>query len=283
MGDNDDIRVNDNCIIFNETKDGRTLILNKGETPAVGDTVGIHPQNTEDDNAKFVTHGLNYFQPGDEVIVRKLKTGDEAAFRPGFEGMAGCTNVPLLIIPSFGELNSDGSYQYRAYDVSFPETFYRQDHDMNLYFEFDSEFGESGMQPWFPYGGVSIGFSEDGDKWYWHLEEDPYAILAANSVVYVAGPEGYNPNYSDYISMGDEWCYPDALNVNTCNARYGPAVISTIPVDLPINFMHVQIRHNSSLMWYNESRTRMKTLTCCRGVATDVDPCPRMYGDQRCD
>ena len=229
VGNNDDIRVDDNSIIFTETKNGRVLVLNQGENPRINDTIGIHPYNDLDE---YVTHGLSYFQPGDEVIVRVLKSGDEAAFKPGFEGMYGCLNVYADINDISSAEREDGSRQYHAYEIELAEPFYKEDHDLNMYMEFDSEFGQAGMQPWFPYGGVAIGFSEDGSKWYWHNDTDPYLTLGEPAILYYAGPEGFDPEYSDNISMGDIWCVPDALNITNCAKLYGPQISTLLPFEL---------------------------------------------------
>lgn len=282
MAGDDDIQVNDNCIIFPKTKNKRALVLNKGAQPEPGDIIGVHPiTNDENNPLNLITHGLNYFKEGDEVIVRKLKTQDEAAFKPGFEGMYGCRNVGVAVHHTAG-YNYDDTVKYHDYDCALSEPFYRQDHDLNLHLKFSSSFGECGMQPWFPYGGVAVGFSQDNKTIYWHTGVDPHLTTGTSSILYFCGPKGFDPEYSNFISMGDDWCYPDALNPNLCNKRYGPAAVTAIPGDLPINYVHLHIRHNSSTYWYNCTRTTLSTITACRGVATEVDPCPRMPGNQKC-
>jgi hypothetical protein len=285
MGDNDDIKVNDNSIIFTKTKNGRVLVLNEGEVPRIGDTIGIHPQNIQDEGISQVTHGLNAFQPGDQVIIRKLKTGEEAAFKPGFKGMYGCQNVNMGLSTSHGTSNPDGTRQYYAYTYHFDEPFYREDHDLNLTFGFRHEFHYDGFQCWYPYGGVWIGFSSDGSGWFWCAAGgDPYAMIRGLPI-FVCGPKGFYWPLGDSTSMGPDWCYPDALNVNVCSTNNGEtnACGASINAGVPINFIHILISTNSSLYWDNHTGTDLSRFTACRGVPTEVDPCPQIYGNQKCE
>jgi hypothetical protein len=284
LADEEDIRIGGNCLIFPKTKDKRPLVIEEGANPQPGDIIGLHPLTTNENNPiNDITHGLNYFKEGDEVVIRKLKTKDEAAFKPGFVGMNDCVGVGVAVHHTQG-FNNDGTVKYNEYKCALSEPFYRQDHDLNLHIKFSSSFGEKGMQPWFPYGGCAVGFSQDGkrENIYWHTGIDPLMVVSTSSILYFCGPKGFDPNYSDFISMGDDWCYPDALNPNLCNKRYGPAAVTVLPGDTPVNYVHLHIRHNSSTYWYNDTKTTLSTITACRGVATEVDPCPYMFGNQRC-
>jgi hypothetical protein len=283
MGDNDDIKVNDNSIIFTKTKNGRVLVLNEGEVPRIGDTIGIHPQNIQDEATSHVTHGLNAFQPGDQVIIRKLRTGEEAAFKPGFKGMYGCQNVTYGMSTNHG-YNPDDTVKYYDYTISLNEPFYREEHDMNLYLNFNYSFNDEGYQCWWPYGGVWMGFSSDGNTWYWCISGSPYSTIRG-SPIFVCGPEGYYWPLGNSTSMGGEWCYPDALNVNACSTNQGEtnACGASILEDVPINHIRIHISTCSSLYWGQTTETELTYFSVCRGVPTEVDPCPRMYGNQKCE
>lgn len=270
--DNRNVLVSDAAIIFKKTKNKRVLVLNKGETPNVGDTIGIHPYDLTNDGNKEVTHGLNHFEVGEEVIVRKLKGGSEAAFKPGFKGMYGCRNIDYGGTAQHGEANEDGSRQYYAYTMHLNEPFYRRDHDLNLFFSFRVQTSTVGFQLWYPDGGVWLGFSGNGEDWNWCGGVSPYMVLS-------------NPPQHDCSwSPGDIWCLPDALNLNECNSRpeLGGNCYTTLGMSTEINYVHIHIRTCSSLFWNNHTFTDLSEFRVCRGLPTEVDPCPYFPKNQGC-
>ena len=274
MADTDNIIVNGNVIVFPDTKNKRPLTLHAGEDPRVGDIIGIHPHQLDKDKNQYITHGLNNFEVGDEVVIRKLRgSKDEAAFKPGYKGMYGCINVDVGTSTDHIE-NEDGTKKGYTYIIEFNEPFLREDHDLNIYMKFNVAMGEGSMQFWYPYGGVWAGFSSDNDTWY-------YCPAGGDPFLTIRGLPAHDCGDID----GQRWCFPDALNVNGCNSdpELGGNCGAAVPPGLEINYMLVHISVASSLFWSQTTETDLSSLTVCRGKPTEVDPCPRMAGDQKCE
>lgn len=285
VGLDDEVDLNSRSILLTDITRMRRLNLSGGKKPSIGDRIVTHPTQSRDGGLNNKTHGLSYIEEGDRVILKRLKSGELAGLRGAPPGTGECRHIPISAgggcYGQHTEKACSGCQSFN-YTIQFGETFYRQDHDLNLNFKFNSVYSQYGYQCWYPYGGVWLGFSSDGANWTWCAGGgDPYLTITGPPI-WVCGPYGFDPDYSDFISMGDEWCYPDALNVNACNGKYGPGCGAPVGMTTPINYLHVHIRHNSSLTWNQCSKTTLAELHVCRGVANEVDPCPRMMGDQTC-
>lgn len=257
---NDDfnIKVDDKHILFNKTKNNRALTLAQGAAPEIGDTIGIHPYGDTKNQIQKVTHGLNYFQVGDEVIIRKL-SGDsgEAAFRPDVDRFKDCNRIGnTMHDQSVYWPDTDDCY-YRKYIFNLDTPIVGDDGSwpsVNLRIDLDIEYSAEGFQAWYPLGGMWLGVSDeiwtegndDTLTWFWCVGTgDPYLTIA--------GPPMFYPEDTGLA----HFCVENWLQ--------GCPLCCPPPFD-EIHSLQVHMHTNSSLYWGGVIRSRLIRLIMCEGT-----------------
>jgi len=282
------IKAGDRCIKF-LGEDDVEYILQPGIDPRVGTPIVGHPVTGE-----IVTHGHEVIREGDKVIIVPLDTGDWAALKPAWSQESGCKPIvkwvheTSYIIPE-GQPH-EYEYWYRSYDIHLSEPFYRNDHDMNInsyFMSYNNDWRYGFLDNRWPYGAVTLGFGYSEDDvnlgtgyygpspdvtWYWDRARSPYYSIAGGPTMALhqdqASIDGIQ--YDD----GEHFCHMDALNVNTCNDRFANA--TNIPGDLPIEYLHVQVRSAGSLYFGGFTKSFMMAIDVCRQVPSDCEV--RCYG-----
>lgn len=256
-----DIDIGSGSIVFKETKNGHPLILAKGPDAQIGETIGIHPLDVVE-NKEYVSHGINYFKIGDGVIIRELATGEEAAFKPGWEYFGECENIPVGV-HDLTKRNIDKDPEcpegiaqniwYREYEFFLSKPIERLEDSVifprtNLNIGLAPAFNDDAFQSFWPYGAVWIGVSEDGDSYYWCGSTDPHLILSADPMF------SLSPEDTQYCQ------------VNWLNACGSPSDCCPPPLSIQaVNYIKIHIRHQSSLMWYGYNKADIGHIVICVG------------------
>lgn len=289
------IKAGDGGIIF-LGEDDTENILEPGLDPEVGRQIVVHPVTGE-----IVTHGHEVIKEGDKVIVVPLDDGDWASLKPAWSQESNCKPIIKWVhdVSYIWEEGGifPGEYYYRAYDIHLSETFYREDHDLNINAYFDIHHNERPPNlsdthhyggVWFMfgyydgegepggYGGEGSGPSPDVD-WYRCVNTgNPYSTVRGQPF----------QDLGDDTPSGLVWqkpkiCYMDALNDNVCNQSRCGSTVNPIPSEeypkgQPINFIHVHIDTVWSLYVYSYTKSSLQAIDVCRQVPSDCET--RCYG-----
>lgn len=236
--DNQNVDVGDGAIVFHETKNKRQLVLAEGKQPQPGDIIGLHPTDIKTIGDTQVTHGLNKFEVGDEVIIRELKTKDEAAFRPGEEDYFHECQAWPYSFHNHSQMDERTGYRwFYEYQIALARPIKRLPNSVlfprtNIILKFDISYNADGFQNFWPYGAVWIGVSQDDETYYWCSCTDPRMVLSANPM-FVLGPKT------------GTYC-----QVNWLNACGSPADCCPPPLSIQkVRYIKIHIRHQSSLYW----------------------------------
>lgn len=283
------IRSGDGCIIF-LGDDGREHILLPGATPEIGSKLVVHPTTGD-----ILTHGHEVIQVGETVIVVPLDDGDQAALKPAISQDSTCKPI-IKWVHDTSYKWPDGAafedeYYYRSYDIKLSETFYRNDHDLNInmyFMVYDNERAYGYISNRWPYGAVSMGFGTaegevtlGGDgyygpspdvTWYWADNRSPYATLTGGPLFELNQPQASLDNVQ--YQNGEHYCYMDALNDNLCNSKF--TYYSSLPGDVPIDYIHLQVRSNGSMYVEGYTKSFLQAIDFCRAVPSDCET--RCYG-----
>lgn len=284
------IKAGDRCIKF-LGEDGVEYILQPGMEPRVGTPIVVHPVTGE-----IITHGHEVIREGDKVIVVPLDTGDQAALKPAWNQESNCKPIIKWVHETSYKFppghDYAGEYWFRSYDIHLSEPFYRQDHDMNInsyFMAYDNEHPYLYLTNRWPYGAVTFGFGYSEDDvnlgvgyygaspdvtWYWHLDRTPYAVLTGGPTMTLHQSQ----DALDGIQYdgGEHFCHMDALNVNSCNRKFNN--ILDIPLDLPIEYLHIQVRSTGGMSFGSVLFTKsfLRAIDICREVPSDCTN--RCYG-----
>lgn len=243
----DNINEGDEVIIF-PTEKGKA-VLGPGGKPRVGDLIAVHETKSGD----IVTHGTSDIKIGDEVIIVHTKDGDQVALRSGKPN-------PIKECHVIGEGFHDRSQQHDPIDDTYQHhsTIIYLDrpvypHELlNVTLQFIVDDDNRGIQPWYPYGGVWLGISEDGKNWYWPAG-DPFTTIRGQPIFHcdpVSTPlAGFKQN------NGRRWCIYNFME------NFYPIGKATWPV----SFIYVHISQQSTLAFYNYTRTYLSTASLCSG------------------
>lgn len=291
------IKAGDQCIKF-LGEDDVEYILEPGLDPEVGTPIVTHPTTGE-----IVTHGHEVIKEGDPVITVPLDTGDWAALKPAWSQDKYCKPIikwvhDVSYIWPEGQpdpVDWGGEYFYRGYDIHLSETFYREDHDMNItaYFDIKHNGRAPNLSDLYHYGGVwwlfgyydgtgePSGYGGDSNgpspdvSWYKCVKNgDPYLTIRSSPW----------QNLEEDTPSGLVWnppriCYMDALNDNDCNERRCANNIDPInppPKGQPINMIHIHISTVRSLYNYSWVKSKLLAVDICRQVPSDCET--RCYG-----
>ncbi|MDY9922804.1 hypothetical protein [Methanobacterium sp.] len=246
------IEQGDHAIIF-PTENGDKAALGPGSQPSVGQHIAIH----ETVDGDIVTHGKSELHQGDEVIIVHTKDGDQVALRSGKQNpILKCKVVPH----GYGDESMphsppDDTYQYHATNIILSRPVYPEEL-LNVVLKFGPQADYGGVQPWYPYGGVWIGVSEDSESWYW-AGGNPYMFIRGQPVFH-CDPDSM-PLAGFKRDGGRTWCI---YNFMELFYPIGQA-------NWPVNYIHVHISQQSSLFFYNRTRTSFSSAHLCSGPVGD--------------
>ena len=251
MVENSNINQGDEVIIF-PTKRG-DAVLGPGGPPSVGDLIAVH--RTKDGD--IVTHGKSDISIGDEVILVKTIDEDTVALR---SSKPNPINQCMLLPNGFSDVSMphdppDDTYQYHATNIILSRPVYL-DELLNVVLSFRVEKEDGGVQPWYPYGGVWIGVSEDGESWYWS-GGNPYMFIRGQPTFH-CDPDSM-PFAGFKQDSGRTWCIHNFMELFY---PIGQA-------NWPINYIHVHISQQSSLYFYNRTKTTLISASLCSGPVED--------------
>lgn len=255
FNNNEDITIGDNCIVFN-TKNGDKHVLSGGGPPAVGDKVVVLPTKEGD----LVTHGNSRIGVGDRVIVVPLADGDMAALSPGINPWRDCPIQPKTTLPDGEEHDPpDDTYQHHSYVIELV-TPLDPFEEVNVRFDFEVGCDERGFQPWYPCGGVWLGLGAadtQGDRnsgtWYWP-GGNPFMVIRGQPMTQL-GPNAPAPVIGSLSNNGTTWCIENFLHGLY---PYGRA-------DWDVKYIYVHISQQSSLYFYNYTRSTLNQASICAG------------------
>lgn len=285
------IKAGDHCIKF-LGEDDVEYVLEPGLDPRVGTPIVVHPVT-----GGIVTAGHEVIREGDRVIIVPLDDGDQAALKPAWSQEQYCKPIIKWVHDVSEKWTEEtapypdwvGEYFFRAYDIHLSETFYRNDHDMNItaYFDIHHNGRDPNLSDDFHYGGVWFVFG------YYDGEGEPSG--------YGTGESGYTTDATWYkcVKTGDPYagiralpwqdlgvdtpsglvwnkpriCYMDALNDNLCNQS---RCAHTNGGDDPINMIHVHISTVPYLYLWSYTKSRLQAIDICRQVPSDCEI--RCYG-----
>ena len=242
-----DLEQGDKLIIF-PTKQGNA-VLGPGESPNIGDLIAVHRTKDED----IVTHGKSDISIGDEVILVKTIDGDTVALR---SGKPNPINQCMVVPHGYGDESephtpADDTYQYHATNIILSRPVYPEEL-LNVVLKFAPQADYRGVQPWYPYGGVWIGVSEDGENWYW-AGGDPYLTIRGQPAFHCDADSA--PLVGEKKDSGQTWCIENFM------AAFYP--IGT--ANWPVNYIHVHISQQSTLAFWNYTKTGFDSAHLCSG------------------
>jgi len=248
---NSDIETGDKVIVF-PTKAG-TAALGPGEEPSVGDLIAVHKTKDGD----IVTHGKSDINIGDEVILVKTLDGDTVALRSGKPNPINQCNI---IPHGFHDESAphdppDDTYQYYATTIFLDRPVYPSEL-LNVVLGFRVDDDSRGVQPWYPYGGVWIGISEDGENWWWP-GGDPYLTIRGQPAFH-CDPTS-TPLAGFKQDSGHTWCIYNLMGI------FYPLGMASWPV----SYIHVHVSQQSSLYFYNYTNTSLISASLCSGPVED--------------
>jgi len=246
-----DLNNGDKVIIF-PTKAG-TAALGPGESPEVGDLIAVHKTI----NGDLVTHGKSDITVGDKVIIVHTLDGDQVALHSGAPNpIKKC----MTIAHGYGDESQphsppDDTYQYHATNIILSRPVYPEEL-LNVVLKFGPQEDTRGIQPWYPYGGVWIGISEDGNDWYW-AGGNPYMTIRGQPAFHC--DEHSTPLVGFKRDGGRTWCIYNFME-------------SFYPIgqaNWPVNYIHVHISQQSTLAFYNYTKTGFTSAHLCSGPVDD--------------
>jgi len=254
FNNNPDVMAGERCILLRD-KNGHFNILPKGDKIGVGDTITIHRTNTGD----LVTHGKSRIGIGDKVIIVPLKDGDLAALSPGINPWRDCIIIPKTTFPKGEEHDPpDETMQHHSYSIELSRAL--DPFELaNARFDFSIGCDDRGVQPWYKCGGVWIGLGAEntnGDPstgtWYWPAG-DPYRTIRGQPVCSLDGSTAcmVGVQSNDYQT----WCIQDFMH-----SLYPYGIASW-----PVKWIHIHISQQSSLFFYNYTKSRLTQATICAG------------------
>lgn len=250
-----DVIPGDHCILF-KTRGNEYVALPHGFGLAVGDTIVVHKSF----NGDLVTHGNNRIGIGDKVIVVPLADGDLAALNPGTNPWRDCPIQPKTTFPDGEEHDPpDDTYQHHSYVIELV-TPLDPFEEVNVRFDFEVGCDERGFQPWYPCGGVWLGLGAadtQGDRnkgtWYWP-GGNPFMVIRGQPMA-ILGPYAPAPVIGSLSNNGTTWCIENFLHGLY---PYGRA-------DWDVKYIYVHISQESSLYWYNYTRSTLNHASICAG------------------
>lgn len=252
MANNSDIEQGDRAIIF-PTQNGDKAALGPGSNPSISQHIAIH----ETKDGDIVTHGKSELHLGDEVIIVHTKDGDQVALRSGNPN-------PILRCNIIGEgfhdksephNPPDDSFQYHATTIFLERPVY-PDENLNVVLRFAVQEDGRGVQPWYPKGGVWIGISEDGKDWWWP-GGDPYVTIRGQPQFH-CDPTS-TPLVGEKQDGGSTWCIQNFME----------AFYPLGTGNWPVSFIHVHISQQSTLFFYNYTKTYLTGASLCSGPVLD--------------
>ncbi|BDZ68614.1 hypothetical protein GCM10025860_20620 [Methanobacterium ferruginis] len=247
---NDDINAGSKVLIF-PIKDGKKVSLGPGAPAEVGKHICYHKTRS----GELVTHGMKGLAIGDEVIVVHTRDGDLVGLRSGTPNpIRKCIPLNKFIHPHFEQHDPpDATWQYIKYDIELSQALDPSD-IVNIVMDFEIECNGGGVQPWYPCGGVWIGFGPEKDEYYWP-QGDPYITIRGQPAV-VLGPGGYGTLVGELQNGNSRWCIEDFLGHLY---PYGGA-------SWPVKWIHVHMSQNSTLYFKNYLESRMVNFQLCVGT-----------------
>ena len=250
---NEDVTAGDNCIIF-KTKNGEKVAVTKGIQPRGGDKVIVHHTSDGD----LITHGKSRIGVGDTVVVVPGEDGDLYGLKGWINPMRDCQLIHHRRFNSNGDSTIyPGRYYYKksVFDLERP-TERLPDGGwprINLRLDFaitNREIGNDFGDMWYPYGGVWVGVSENGEDYWWcGGTGSPYATIAGPPMWH-RGEEGMVQLCIEHWLGGCPLCCPPPFDT--------------------INYIQVHLHTTSSLYFKRPTvDSTLLYLTICEGFIRD--------------
>jgi hypothetical protein len=130
---------------------------------------------------------------------------------------------------------------------------------VNVRFDFSKLCNYGGVQPWYPCGGVWLGFGPDDENYYWP-QGDPYEVIRGQPAVNLGGGATL---VGTLTNNNTTWCIPDFLGT------LYPIGIATWKVE----YIHIHISQQSSLYFTNYTKSRLLYTTVCAGGSVGSNWC----------